>query len=659
VKSRFAEAEAHRSPSTPRSSRFREEFEPGKSDTKPVPPLPVTPATSTPTPRRRSTKATLTRLAKLAVRSYDGPMEKMLGVPISTPGMREQSFSRGAASPLNDESTLGAWGEAVKHVKDRNTSGSINRKKSNWGRASEKGKQKEEDDTLEESTPYDKLMAEKEFVVDDWEMEMERTAQKAKAKSKKISQKLPTGPDLRFPASWARFPSHDRGERVLNIVSDLIESKDFAIHETTSDGKPVYYQNEMKYHINHYPGDDHESHRYERKKGFFRKLEDKFKDQLPKFDEKDKELVVDQTYGRRGSTNLGAELEYPELEILPVEMMSAAEIEAHVQEALEQEEADKRREEARKKREEEEAELQRKADELDEIFGRKRKKAPESAIQKARVAAEVAKSKTVQKDKAKSPTQKSKRSSKLISMTGEPSSITSEPSASPSSKAAAMTGEVPEVIVTASAVEEEERLDSAGMNTSVMDQQIAARVELKRKMEARRKAGGGRRGPVARKKQPEQVADPVIERTTSPASGIDGSHHFSEDETMVNSVVTSSQVSISDPRYYADCIAARIFTPSPPPCDDAGSECSSWDGRKWSVSNQLEKGMKFGTWSGNNRYQFGDGVRKKGMRMVKSCATLEERKSTEAFRRAIERDQESARIMAINAAKAAWGSSDS
>jgi len=664
VKSRFAEAESRRSPSTPRSSRFREEFDSTKSEVELESLEPVTPSS---TPRRRSTKATLTRLAKLAVRSYDGSMDKLLGVPIISPKKRERSPSK---SLLDDSDALGAWGKAVKSAKNKESLSKLDKKKSTWRNPSLKhpNRRSEEDEDGEELTQYDKLMAKRDEVMDDWGMELERTAQNAKVKSKKITNKVKLGPDLRFPTSWARFPSHDRDERVLNLSDEEgVDAKDFAVHEQ-KDGKTIWYQNEKTFHMNHYPGDDHESHKIEGKKGFFQKLEEKFKDQLPKSEDadKDKDLVPDQTHGRRGSTILGLESEFPELEILPVAIMSEAEIEALVHEQLEQEQADRRREEARKKREAEEEELKRKEEELDAIFGGRKKKIskPESAIAKAKRAAEEARKAAEADGTPKSSS--AKKSTKITETTGE------SPGGVRSSKMAAMTGESPQVFMKqpvgeAPVVEEEEeRLDSAGMNTSVMEQQIAARLELKKKMEERRKARGGRRGPVARKKPADQAMSPAIERTASPASGMDGSDHFSEDETMVNSGLTSSQISIADPRYYADCIAARIFTPSPPPNDDADSEgSSSWDGRKVSLvkkpSISMSMSRKFGTWSGKNRYRFSELKGEKTPRMVKSFTDMDGdvRKSTEDFRREVEKDQERARIMAINAAKAAWGGTSS
>lgn len=407
MKSRFAEAEANRSPTTPRSSRFKEEFDDTlKSDADPPTISPVTPSS---TPRRRSTRAkdTLTRLAKRAVGSYDGPMEKMLGVPLVSPQPLNRSSTRSPVSPLEDTEVLGAWGKAVKNVKSQRKESSTNldRGKSNWRRPSFKTNKSEEDD--ESGTKISKfaeLMAQKDELMDDWELEMERTAQKAKSKSKKMMQKVKSGPDLRFPPSWAKFPTHGREERVLNVDNfQGVDTKDFAVHEE-KDGKTIWYQNERKYHDHHFPGDDHESHKNEVKKGFFRKLEDKFKDQLPTRDDEEMELIEDQTYGRRGSTFLGLDPEFPELEILPIEIMSAAEIEEHVEEHLAQEELNRMRELARIKREAEEEELRQKEEELDAIFGGRKKKRvnKESPIYKARMAAEEAK-KARETDEGESP----------------------------------------------------------------------------------------------------------------------------------------------------------------------------------------------------------------------------------------------------------------
>lgn len=217
-------------------------------------------------------------------------------------------------------------------------------------------------------------------------------------------------------------------------------------------------------------------------------------------------------------------------------------------------------------------------------------------------------------------------------------------------------------------VEEEGMLDTAGMSETVLQQQVRARQELKKKMEARRKARGGRRGPVARKRKPAEASTdqatpthPAIERAASPTSGMDGSDDdYSEPETMVNSGITSSQISIADPRYYEDCIPARIFSPSPQPSssnEDADSEVS-WDKRTVSRKGSGTMMRKFGTWSGKGKYRFAEPMMRTP-RMTKSCMSLDVSKSTEELRKEMEREQESARDMALGAAKKAWGSGNS
>ena len=73
----------------------------------------------------------------------------------------------------------------------------------------------------------------RELAMDSWEEEMSAIASKAKAKSKNMVKKTkPTGPDLRFPLNWARFPTHSRHERSLSAGRpDNIQAKDFGSEE--------------------------------------------------------------------------------------------------------------------------------------------------------------------------------------------------------------------------------------------------------------------------------------------------------------------------------------------------------------------------------------------------------------------------------------------
>ena len=593
IKTRFAGTESRTNAVSPVKSRFQEDFDvdlgPG--------------GLSSPTNRRRSAFA---RLSKFGVKTLDGPMEKMLGVPLPpspAKGLRHRKGSHGAPDVNTDSDALGTWGKAVKSVRKDSQAG---RKKSvfpdewrrkNSARGSQKVKNSDDPDENENGTEYDSLMAKKDDIMDDWEKEMEITAKRAKKRSKKVVPKLKLGPDYRYPASWSKFSSHDRAERTERMTSaqsmDSTNRKDFAVH-ATKDGKTIWYRNEKTHHLHHHDDDECPP---DAERGFFKKLEDKILMKLPRQAPKEADIEMDQTYGRRGSLVLSSELEFPELEILPMEMMTSDEIEEHVEAVIQQEEVQKQ-----------EDELQRKEDELDAIFGGPRKKP--NAIAKARKAAEgivalqgtdeiclpedkaskvclpsekpqpkkkkldqfgfeideegdfcLPEEKPIKKKKKKRPDQdddddgqaKSPKSKKMEGKTGE-----SPKTKARSSKMDRMTGESPKTPEPAQpAAADEEVMDTAGMNASVMEQQIAARVALKKKMEdAQKKGGNVRRGPVARAR-PKAEDVTTSERPGSPMGG-DGSDVG--DEYLFT---PKSEISIADPRFYEDCIMESIVVTPP------------------------------------------------------------------------------------------------
>lgn len=316
LQTRFAE---RRILSTPVSSKFREEFE------KPV------------LPSRKP--SVLVRLARLARRSYDGTVDgtidrtDLLDIPVPTfdsdvllsPGISMKS------PYLNDEAEK-MWASAIKDKgkedeKDKNM-GIFGRKRSQAG--GEKrgfglfGKKKKEASAAEQYRhQLEDIIAVKELVMDSWEMEMEATAAKAKTKSKNIVKKPKyTQPDRRFPASWARFPSHNRPERVYSAsAKDNVEVRDFANLGVMENGDVLWC-------LAH---DDDGHHTIiddlGRKKGIGERFIAKVEKELYEFDTKDDQRA--QTNGRRGSLTVGCELEYPELEILPVMFMDQEEMQKH------------------------------------------------------------------------------------------------------------------------------------------------------------------------------------------------------------------------------------------------------------------------------------------------------------------------------------------
>ena len=106
VETRFASSEARRVPSTPVSSKFREEF-----DFEPPPVM---------QPQSRKPSA-FSKLARLTIRSYDGAeknMEELLNVPV--PDFQPEVLRSPGASPLSplDDDAVGLWGKAVKNKAD-------------------------------------------------------------------------------------------------------------------------------------------------------------------------------------------------------------------------------------------------------------------------------------------------------------------------------------------------------------------------------------------------------------------------------------------------------------------------------------------------------------------------------------------------------------
>jgi hypothetical protein len=296
---------SRRALSTPVSSKFKEEFD--RLDL----------------PSRKP--SVLSRLARLGRRSYDGTGD----------GTVDRSDLLESSVPIFDESAFMIPRDDTENMFNKtikSKEGEKERKKSIFGRSKGKsGKGKEmkgfgffsKKKRGEDSNAAEESMAIKELVIDSWEMEMEATAAKAKTKSRNIVKKPKfTKADYRFPASWSRFPSHDRKERVYSASArDNVEVKDFANLGAIENGNVLWC-------LAH----DDEGHHtaidgLHRKKGIAERLLEKVEKELYEFDTQDDQRA--QTNGRRGSLTVGCELEYPELEILPLTLMDQEEMVQH------------------------------------------------------------------------------------------------------------------------------------------------------------------------------------------------------------------------------------------------------------------------------------------------------------------------------------------
>ncbi|KAF8855067.1 hypothetical protein BDZ45DRAFT_20137 [Acephala macrosclerotiorum] len=373
VQTRFAAAEARRVQTTPVSSKFREEFNSEIEET--------------PVPEQRRRSSAFSKLAKFAYRTYDGAkLEELLDIPVpkfdpnqlKTPGARAtpalrtpfspahpsggdllSPFGPGAAgvlSPLQDDEVTNAWGKALKKTGDerahevgdhlqlpRKRSVSPARKKSAiedelpksvFGNFTQIGKTKKKHAPVghgksaaeEYNERFQERLAVKEQVLNSWEEEMAASAERAKARSRNIVKKTkPTGPDRRYPASWSRFPSHNRDERSTSAgPSNRVDTKDFAVLGHEENGEVVWcleHDDEGHHSVINDPNAG---------KSFRDKVKDRVRHKAYKFDTADRQSS--HTSGRRGSLTIANELEYPELEILPVTLMTEAEMNAYHEE---------------------------------------------------------------------------------------------------------------------------------------------------------------------------------------------------------------------------------------------------------------------------------------------------------------------------------------
>lgn len=157
-----------------------------------------------------------------------------------------------------------------------------------------------------------------------WQAELEITESIAKYKSRKLLK--PAKVDRRFPNSWSRYSSHDRAERLTRSLSlEQIKVRDFA--------NLGYKNNEIVWCLAH----DANGHKTElsgisEKTKFKQRIENSAVVFLYKLRVRHVQKQVEGARGRRGSLSVAGEMEFPELELLPISLMTGIEIAREVQE---------------------------------------------------------------------------------------------------------------------------------------------------------------------------------------------------------------------------------------------------------------------------------------------------------------------------------------
>ena len=638
IRSRFRDSRGDTTLQTPRSSKFREEFHLNISQSEPC------------TPVKRSA---FLRLTRLALKTLDGPMERPLeeSLPLNTPthpiatiqsqavighsrnparfgGSRGTNTSRGSTylNPLSDDEVAGVWGKAwyqhsrssskpakrqslsgiyetsSRGVERRQQESSTNR--TNWARQAV-------DEILSE---YQQRKIQKEDEMDEWELEMKKSAQKAKEGSKSLIPKSKLSLDRRYPVSWSRFPSFNREQRVLAGIDDGVQQRDFASQSSHDDND--------------------KANKADSPKGVVKKLGDSLvetlKETLPKFDPVAYESAwLDEARGRRGTLDMGGSLEYPELEILPIEVMSETELEHEVEEEIEEDQ------------------LEKKLEELDAILG------PSKRTQK---------SPTLIPSPGGSKRAKSPRN--ILDIT--PGDINFElKKASDRMEKKLLRFEVatgmalpsPRPMVSAEGVNE------VGMDADALAEQVVAGAKLKQKMDAAR-ASGARRGPVARKRTIEEssvaiassgdilhidIGKPFVDGTgdellrtdaTIPKTDVDSLEHIH------NSEVSPLATNITDPAFYNICIVSRA--------DHEDSDCERVNVTQVSgAKNSMEQ--KFHSWGGRHHPKYKHHSLRLSPRKWISSEALLLRKSTDDFKCELEKVERLERLNFLHAAEKALG----
>ncbi|KAI6248305.1 hypothetical protein HI914_03589 [Erysiphe necator] len=166
--------------------------------------------------------------------------------------------------------------------------------------------------------------AKMEEEMNSWQAELEATESKAKSKSQKLLKQMKV--DNRFPTSWSRYSSHDRTERLMRSLSiEQIKVRDFA--------NLGYKDNEIIWCLAH-NADGHKTELDEtsQKNKFKQRVENSAVVFLYKIKVFDVQKQAARARGRRGSLSVAGEMEYPELELLPISLMTDIEIANEVQE---------------------------------------------------------------------------------------------------------------------------------------------------------------------------------------------------------------------------------------------------------------------------------------------------------------------------------------
>ncbi|RDW60781.1 hypothetical protein BP6252_12164 [Coleophoma cylindrospora] len=189
-------------------------------------------------------------------------------------------------------------------------------------------------------------------VVDAWEKELLIVEQGAKEKSKditprgrKIQRGFSTG---RLPASWARFPSHTREERTQRAgPHDDVISRDFAVVQGIEDG-PVKLIPGKRYHSHfksyfQWPDKKHRRATLTGAETLPKRLTRRIRDTYYQFNAQWSVAEADRMEGRRGSISMTGDLEYPELEVLPLGSPREVSLEREVSEMVRGIERERRR----------------------------------------------------------------------------------------------------------------------------------------------------------------------------------------------------------------------------------------------------------------------------------------------------------------------------
>ncbi|RDL37763.1 uncharacterized protein BP5553_05196 [Venustampulla echinocandica] len=249
IQTRFLPRETRKSPSTPVSSKFKEEFDldlqPPKSWTSPKPSI-------------------FSRLSKLVTRSYDGRTTTEQSLTMPMPDIAQIDLVK--TQTCGSEPTRGgrAWAFKSKYISRKRAgtgSGDNDEPKSRFllgGLSSMVWvKKKEDEPSIDEDKPAadesrnnpDECSEIEELAINTWAEKMAATTAPFKAhKEKVIRKRRTTGPDLRFPEAWASYPSHSRRERSLSAGwPDSVDVKDFA-SKTSGIEDHIYGQRERKQH---------------------------------------------------------------------------------------------------------------------------------------------------------------------------------------------------------------------------------------------------------------------------------------------------------------------------------------------------------------------------------------------------------------------------